>query len=260
MITALPFWGEFGHELMKWQGHLRYLSKTDDIQVYCMLGHSFLYEDFASEVHDTSVTRATSANMWMPVCNADMSHLDNPTIAPSKKICCNPDLPQEFFQYGSKRYGGNFDYEVVVHARKCSRKGDKITGDRSYKHWDELVERLDVDACVGSPDESDYIDGVEDDLRGIPLKTLADVLANTKLLITPSSGVAHFASLCGCPHLVWTDKRKWNVGGIKTTNWNRYKKHWNPFGTECVVIDDEPDPWQPSVDRILRAIEKSELL
>ncbi len=262
MIIAEPFYGELGHHLMKWQGHLRYLSKNNEVHVGCMPGFSFLYEDFAAEIDESHPRpKGKVPNMWKPSDFACEFYLNNTRyIGPTKQICENPNLPQKFIQYGSKRYGGNFDYEVVIHARKCSRSGDSITGDRNYKHWQELVERLGVDACIGSPEESEYIDGVEDDLRGMPLKTLADVLANTKLLISPSSGVAHFASLCGCPHLVWSDKRRWNVGGIKTTNWNRYKKHWNPFNTECVVIDDEPDPWQPSVDRILKSIDKNELL
>lgn len=257
MIIAGPFLGEFGWELMKWQGHLRYLSKTKDIHVNCMLGRDFLYKDFAKEINSNCVS-FREPNMWSP--HHRLMGIPEDSLQPSKKICENPNLPQKFIQYGSKRYGGNFDYEVVIHARKCSRSGDSITGDRDYRHWKELVERLGVEACIGSPEESEYIEGVEDDLRGIPLRALADVLANTKLLISPSSGVVHFASLCDCPHLVWSDKRKWNVGGIKTTNWNRYKKHWNPLNTECVIIDDEPDPWQPSVDRILKAIEKNELL
>jgi len=257
MIIAGPFLGEFGWELMRWQGILRANSKLEKVVIQCTSGHGFLYEDFARHIDD-SFASSLDKNMWFPIPSPKKSVIS--TVSPSKEICCNPDFPQEFIQYGSKRYGGNYDYEVVVHARSCSRKGDEVTGDRNYKRWDKLVERLDVDACIGSPDESEYVEGVEDDLRGIPLRVLADILANTKLLITPSSGVAHFASLCGCPHLVWSDKRKWNVGGIKTTNYNRYHKYWNPLKTECVVIDDEPDPWQPSVDRILRTIEKNELL
>ena len=107
---------------------------------------------------------------------------------------------------------------------------------------------------MGSVEESDYIEGVEDDLRGIPLETLANVLANTKLLVSPSSGLAHFASLCGCPHIVFSDKRRWNLGCKKGTNWTRYKRYWNPFQTECTVLDEHN--WKPPVSRVLKAVEK----
>ena len=255
-MIAGPFLGEWGWALLRWQGHLRWLAESKEVIVRCLNGHSYIYKDFASEVHDTYYHHEEmSPNMWMPT--EESYHL-----MPSKKLCCDPNLKQRFIKYGKKNYSGKFDYDVIIHARNCKRTGDKITGDRTYppEMWEGLVEKLGVSACVGSPEEADYIDGVEHDLRGIPLETLANVLANTKLIIGPSSGVMHFASLCGCPHLVWSDKRKWNLGGRKGTNWTRYMHYWNPFMTACFVIDDEPDPWKPSVGRIMRAIEKNRLL
>lgn len=253
-MIAGPFWGEFGWELLRWQGHLRWLKEqVGHMHVICMPGHRYLYQDFADRI-DANVNRPAGEkpNMWKPVDDFPSN------LLPSKKLCCDPGLKQKFIKYGKKNYSGRYDYDVIIHARNCKREGDKITGDRTYKHWEDLVERLGVNACVGTVDEADCPEGVEHDLRGLPLKTLADVLANTKLLISPCSGLVHFAALCGTPSLVWTDRRKWRVGHIKTTNYNRLKKHWNPFLVPCCVVDDEG--WQPSVDRVMRAIEKNELL
>lgn len=254
MVKAGPFLGEFGWELMKWQGYLRSFMSAEKGTVYCKFGHSFLYKDFAwtIEVTENLPAGVGMPNKWMPTIN-----MPGP-IQPCKRICEDKHLKQKFIKYGKS---DGIWCDVLVHARNCRRAGDNLTGNRRFNpgKWNDLIAslgRANV-GCVGTKEDSDIVPYARD-YRGIPLEQLADLMASSKLIIGPSSGVMHFAALCGLPHLVWTDKRRWNVGGIKTTNWNRYMKHWNPLGTKAVVIDTEG--WHPSVATILRQIEKHQLI
>lgn len=254
MIKSGIFLGEFGWELMKWQGHLRYLMQNERGIVHCQTGHSYLYKDFAKTV-ELEIKTEQERNKWWPYCN-----IPGMTIFPKGKNCGYRHLKQKFIQYGKKDKGLWCD--VLLHNRSCKREfADQLTGDRTYDmdDWTKLIlslGKLRV-AVVGTKEESGTLPWVTDH-RDISLEDLANLMANSKLIIGPSSGIMHYASLCGLPHLVWTDQRRWNVGGIKTTNWNRYMKHWNPLGTKAVVVDTEG--WHPSVETILRQIDKHKLL
>lgn len=247
-MIAGPFFGEFGWELMKWQGYLRYLScNVGEVEVLCQNGHKYLYKDFASKVTEVGAG-FNQPNMWQPAVESN-------NMTPCKKICENYRLPQKFIQYGKKKRGKGYD--ILIHARQCRRDGDKITGNR---YWGDLkfVMLLDmfIEDCsvafIGT--EQDMAFEGANDLRGIPLEQLADVMCSSKVVVGASSGVLHYASLCGTPHVVWTDKRKWNVGGIKTTNYNRYKKWWNPLKTPCSICDE--CNWHPPVDNIAKRINR----
>lgn len=253
-MIAGPFFGEFGHELMVWQAHLRYMARHKEVNVRCLLGHKFLYQDFATNVYERyQRPEGIKPNMYKPV------YIDEKAYLPSHKKWKNKKLEKKFRKYGKK--GSHLGFDVLIHARTAEREGDTITGDRIWprENWEQLIDKLgDVEiGWVGTKKEAAYY-GKGNDMRGVRLDLLADVMANSKLIIGPSSGVMHFASLCGLTHLVWTDQRKWSVQGRKTTNYNRYTKYWNPFGTQAVVVDDKG--WQPSVERILRAIDKNKLL
>ena len=65
----------------------------------------------------------------------------------------------------------------------------------------------------------------------------------------------HLSSLCGTPHVVWTNTAVTAVGNV--TNRERYEKLWNPLGTRVVVVD-QPHGWNPEVEQILEAV-KGEL-
>ena len=257
MISA-PFFSEIGWELLRWQGHIRHIKPES---VYCAEGHEYLYEDFCTPIPCRA--NIVKKDKWKAENHSDRHEgwwdvkFD---IKPSKEICENPNLKQEFFQYGRKRYGGKMEYDILLHHRTAKRKCDKKTGDRTYKHWEELCKHfkgLKI-GWIGTRAESGVPVDIGNDLRGLPLQTVADLCANSKFVMGPSSGIAHFANLCDCKALVWTDKRKWNLGGKKGSNWRRYMTAWNPFKTNNIVLDD--DGWQPSAERVLKAIEKNHLL
>ena len=67
----------------------------------------------------------------------------------------------------------------------------------------------------------------------------------SKLIVGPSSGPMHMASLCGLKHLVWS------------TEYNRvrYERDWNPFKTEVIFHSD--GGWNPNPETIKEIITKT---
>ncbi|MBV9210830.1 MAG: hypothetical protein JOZ52_09395 [Acidobacteria bacterium] len=76
------------------------------------------------------------------------------------------------------------------------------------------------------------------------MSELADVLASSRLILGSSSGVMHFASLCGCPQAVVTAK------GNKI----RYETAWNPLQTPVLIINEEG--WKASPSLVIRRVEE----
>ena len=67
---------------------------------------------------------------------------------------------------------------------------------------------------------------------------------NSKIIVGPSSGPMHLATLSGLKHLVWTTD----------FNISRYTKDWNPFNTDVTLYTEEG--WNPSPIKIKELIEK----
>lgn len=251
------FCGEFGWHLMRWQGIAREtsyrLKKKGVVQktvVGCEEQYSYLYEDFADDFvffNEEIKTR----NMWMannriyPMIDASQSHGFH--LVPTKKICLDPATPQRFKKFGTKHKPTGI---ILLHDRCTNNLG---TGYRNWpsEKWGEIVSRLRGKGygifSIGSLSGANHINGTSDS-RGKDLDALAFLMSCCRLLISPSSGPAHFASLCGCHHVVW-GKRK-NSGLID--NKERYETIWNPFGTKVEFIDS----WNPEVKTVIEKVYK----
>lgn len=169
-------------------------------------------------------------------------------------------LPSKYIKFGVP--DSAMKYDIVMHARSIRVAKDYRDGRRSeqqYKEmrnwpadkWRALADRLVAQGLrlcsIGSRDASIHVPGSVD-LRGITLEQSASVLASSTMCIGPSSGPMHFASLCGCPHLVWTAE----------SNRVRYETFWNPLHTPVrLVICEE---WDPTVDAIFNNIREFKLL
>lgn len=269
ILYAETFVGEFGWMLFCHQAHLRKLSRQyDQVFVGCRQGVEVIYSDFATTFPEDIPSE--ECDMWQckgykhrsceeifnrkphksdrfissqsPVLRYDHTHkLDNqPLFARFKD--------QEFVRYGEKRKGG---YDVVIHARAKSNKVNAGRGS-NYRNWEtqnwdllgQKLKGLRV-CCIGTRRSS--IQPLGDDLRGANLKLVSNILASSKLIVGPSSGVIHLASLCGCPQVTW-----WGDPYDKS-NECRFTKDWNPFGTP-VTAKYIPD-WQPSADCVWKWME-----
>jgi hypothetical protein len=239
------YWvGEFGWEIMAWVPWLRNKAqKTESMTVGCIEGHEYLYSDFASDV--VTIPDTQGKNMWW--CDGNKTHPLKGGIVPSREECMN-DVERKYFRYGKI---GATEKHIYIHARATE---NMRTGSRNWtvEKWGELVDGLshDSDCCIvsiGSMDGAHHIGGTVD-ARGIRLQDLCDLLANGIACIGPSSGPMHLASMCGCPHVVWSDDRKQVIG---CTNKERYETAWNPLNTKCRFIEGKD--WNPSVSKVLNA-------
>jgi ADP-heptose:LPS heptosyltransferase len=157
------------------------------------------------------------------------------------------NFPSEFIKYHED---SDESYDVVIHARNI---GKAAMRNWPNNKWDELTNRLIDDgmgiAAIGAPGQAYVPPGASDRTTWDMKETIA-VICSSKIVIGPSSGPMHLASLCGVKHLVWTHAVKKTA--VRATNRDRYEKIWNPFNTPVCVIDNMD--WNPSVDRVYDAL------
>lgn len=261
ILIAGPWLGEFGYELCKWVPYIRYKVWGDDydqVVIICRSGHEYLYRDFATKyINDNTNGHTTewlidnkSPEIKQETIDDVLKDYDNPQytiIQPSKYIRKNEDV--YFLMYGEIK--NNIEsIDILIHARSTEKYN---TGYRNWpkSRWIEIIKKYPEYkfASIGSKTESDHITKTID-LRGITISKLCGYMKKAKMLLSPSSGPAHLASLCGLPHIVWTNNKIHSVIG-RYTNKDRYKYLWNPFNTLVNVIDTS---WQPSVNEVLERI------
>ena len=251
-----PWIGEFGWELFCWQGHIRRISKNyKKVVVISRPGHKFLYQDFCDEFIEFKTPLNAVVDSWR--CSGiDNNKIRNLTKNIRHDVKLSPVnigflifgdgrmqlsenfKNQEFIKYKSNSLEKHFD--ILIHPR--NRKVGNLRNWNKDK-WEILVNKLSNDykiATIGT-NESIHIEGTED-LRNISIEDTVSVMNRTKLVVGPSSGPMHLASLSGAPHLVWSE----------AYNKNRYLIAWNPFKTPVVFYDKEN--WNPSVNNIYSKI------
>lgn len=258
ILIAGPWLGEYGYELCKWVPYIRYKVWQDDFDhviIICRSGHEYLYKDFAAKFYTDNTAGQTTE--WLidsktpevkqETIDKILQYYDNPQytiIQPSKDIRKNEDV--FYLMYGEIKNAIE-PIDILIHARSTDKYN---TGYRNWpkSRWQEIIKKYPdyKFASIGSIDESIHIPKTID-LRGITINKLCGYMKKARLLLSPSSGPAHLASLCGLPHIVWTDDKVHGVIG-RHTNKDRYKHLWNPFNTLVSVIDTS---WRPSVNDVL---------
>jgi ADP-heptose:LPS heptosyltransferase len=250
-----PFIGEFGWELFGWQGYIRRLSREYDRTIVASRSRNeFLYRDFCSEFvpFDTDINNCAG---WTNYNFQNYAGTLHQRYNPDKVIFVdNPgagidefgELSQEFHPYGQK--DPTIDVDIVIHARNIN-VNDSFKTSRNWPldKWNSVVSRLVHDgvkvASIGLSSSAFLLSRTQN-YMDLDLECLSNVLASAKLALGPSSGPMHFASLCKCPHVVWTS----NQQGLGAENKENYERNWNPFGTRAIVY--EAEGWNPSVTNI----------
>lgn len=255
ILLAGPWVGELGWELFCWQAYIRKLSRNyKKTYVISRPGQAFLYSDFADQYHEfdpksweTSLHRCFnmkanpsellkklqydhyfSGDWEMPIFYDGNEFID-------KEGCF---YSQEFHIY--KPTKDVKKYDIIIHPR------NKTTGSErnwNFNKWQDLVYSLRETysiGCIGNM-EAFKISGA-DDLRGIPLEDTVSYIGNCKLVVGPSSGPMHLASLCNKKHLVWSTE----------VNRLRYESVWNPFNTELKFVSE--GDWDPDVSLIEKSV------
>ena len=252
ILAAGPWIGEFGHELFSWQCYLRTLSKNyDKVIISSRSGHEILYHDFCNQYipFDSNLNNCSCVRNYKTKYDSsvfsNISYTD--IIKPTSKWSISPT----YISYGN--YNSTKKYDIVIHARNIKMDNApnqtdikyKESRNWSYENWIIIIDYLkkrNLKCCVVGRKESAFsFDGI-DNLLNLSLSELADILKNSRLIIGPSSGPMHFASLCNCQQIVWTS----------SVNVNKYKKNWNPFKTPVTIIIDEN--WNPKPKKIIDSI------
>lgn len=255
---------EFGWETAIWQAKVRYLrSQTQKLIVATTAGREALYERCGVDqfvVHNVPMVR----DVWRPVMIYDhdawrrhgdaLRRVTHSTPGTRRITAGNTSVARfsAYIRYGEGTPKSNY---VVLHARnRAATTAHARRHNWPKQKWDKLAAALLADGipvvAIGTPEEALLPAGAED-ARGIPLEDTIKLLAGAQLVAGPSSGPLHLASLCGTPHVVWTD-RAYN-GSIGATNRVRYENLWNPLRTPCVVLDT---PETTTTEAILAAIRK----
>ena len=261
LLIAGPWVGEFGWELFAWQAYVRALSRHfPRTLIVCRKTSEALYEDFATDFLSISPQGSSADSFFMH--GVDMEHLllkilkahgkdflnQNSTIFMPRRIGWPPhthytesfklgdyNIAPEYITYGQKT---TTQYDYVFHIRHRElRKEDNW----DIRKWEKLLELLNVSpekvACVGTHNEALHLEGTKD-LRGADTSDVLNVIRNAKCTFGPSSGPMHLASLCGCPHVVWSGPQ----------NQERYSQTWNPLGTPTLFLSEFD--WHPSPDYV----------
>ena len=263
-LIAGPWVGEFGWELFAWQAYVRSLSRNfDKVAILCRESSKEIYSDFTDEyifieadgMADSFFMHGVNSDSILREAMIDSKHLltKSTTIFKPRRIGMPPfthytspisigkwNIKPEYIKFGKK---GTPKYDYVFHARNRElRKEDNW----NVSKWNKLLELLPKNsrvASIGTKQESHAINGT-DDLRGASLSEVFDALRNAKCAFGPSSGPMHLASLCGCPHVVWSIQ----------SNQKRYLDNWNPLKTP--VLFDSKYKWHPSAEYIYEQYRK----
>jgi ADP-heptose:LPS heptosyltransferase len=208
VLFAGPWVGEFGWELMHWQGFLRKLSRAyRKTVVCCPAGHEALYADFATETLAHDLRGTAECNVLRDIQNPEERERIRRLIPEDcdhlEPLGYQPFSRQEFVRFGKPHSG--LEVDVLFHPR-----GRVFGADRNWSadRWHRLIALLRGRGlrlgCLGLraatlPLEGDFLD-----LRDKPLSETLDIIASARAVLGPSSGPMHLASLCGPPHVVWT--------------------------------------------------------
>jgi hypothetical protein len=254
---------EFGWELMEWQGYVRSMARDyKKVVISSTDGFFPIYSDMKPIYIPHRIRGSRDCHRMRPgsIENRDevlrvRAEIDETALRlrrkgykihriasiPVKKDRAvgmrRPIERQKFIKYGIATCIDD-PFDMIIHAR--NRRERYPSGGANYPldRWNvvlgELSKRgLTKIAAVGTKDAAFAPAGTVD-LRGIPLDNLMNHMAAAKIVIGPSSGPMHLASLCKTPHMVWATSRRQEV--IQRRNRDRYLSYWNPFKTPVEIV------------------------
>lgn len=272
VLVAGPCISELGWEICEWQGYIRKLAQSHDKVVVCSTaGHLPLYADMHPIFIPHHIVGRRDCHRMRPgsITNPDemlrVRHILDETVIKLKKEgytvtridpistrgdavgTRHPIEQQDFVKYGDPSRVLQ-PYPIVIHAR-ARRDNSSFTGDNyPEKQWTMVLAALAANgfsrvAAIGTLNASIAPVG-STDCRGQDLRDTMDVMAAARVVVGPSSGPMHLASLCQTAHVVWTGRRQ--QPAIEANNKVRYKQLWNPFKTPVhVIINSERSTLPP---------------
>jgi hypothetical protein len=248
-----PYAGEFGPELMQFQGYVRARRRYyKEVHVLTYPGREYLYEGCHVHAHDINLK---NAGYWY----GKLSPAEASAAARSKAIelgLKNYDIFDTSLlctQYHKRLFWSQEfrllqepplvrkPYDIVFHFRAVRKVGPDPLKNYPPPLADELAQRcieggLSV-ACVGHPDYS-YCAAGCDDHRYADLRKTVAAISSAQAGVGEASGGMHLVNACGKPSIIWGEGQ-WRIDPAL---------RWNPFRVPIYVITNES--WLPAPEEI----------
>ncbi len=256
-LLAGPYAGEFGYELMQWQGFIRALRpRYQRVHVLTYPGRDYLYEDCQVHYHDIDLKSAgygygrlsPAGARAMANTKAAEIGLTDYDIFDTSLLCTRYHKMllgrQEFRLLNEPPVGGRI-YDVAFHFRSVQKEGPDLAKNYDSTRADNLAalclaKGLSV-ICVGHPAYSYCAKGCED-MRRVDLRESVAAICSARAMAGENSGATHLANLCGKPTILWANDQ-WRID---------YSLRWNPFRVPIYIAAN--NTFLPEPSRVLEAI------
>jgi len=271
-LIVAPYVGEFGWELMNWQGRVRYLARRGGFEKIVVCARPDRRPLYVEPRTPGRIVFCPLPAVELPGRANDDHRVDDEgrALSPAKlrrvvedmvsQACvavgiCIDDSEMLMPGYRSEIRPTTRAHQCITNLRlPCDLATDvvlipRLRGlaserNRPESWWLKLGEQLRSRGLV--------VEAYEPRLDRAILQ-----LSRARLAIGASTGGLHLASLCGCPHYVWGSGAECRWTSMQITNRQRYETVWNPLGTRCRY--DECG-WEPSmghvVDQTRRALDE----
>ena len=259
-LFAGPYAGEFGYELMQWQGFIRARRAAyEQVHVLTYPGRDYLYEGCQVHYHNIDLK---SAGYWYgrlgPVELRQMADARAAEIGLKDYDLFNPSLlctryhkmlfwKQNFRLLEEPRLSEKF-YDVLFHFRSVQKDGPDHVKNYSPELADELVQRcLDqglMVGCYGHPAYAYCPKGCAD-LRNVDMRQTVAAISSARAAVGEASGGMHLANACGKPTIIWGDGQ-WRIAPAL---------RWNPFRVPIYVVTITS--WRPTPEVVCRFVVQS---
>jgi len=272
MLIAAPYLGEFGWELLNWQGRVRWEAVHggyDRVAVCATPDRRPLYEAAGPALPDGRLVFCPVAQLDPPGAASEDHRIDEAgrpiaadrlravAEAAARSACREAGLDCGDAVILTPGYTGGLwpttsEHQVFAELRQPAAlttdvllvpRRRELAPERNLAEswWEDLAGELRQA-------------GLRVEMYEPPLEEAIRRISRSRLAAGASTGGLHLASLCRCPHYVWGSgpESRWTRLGI--TNRQRYETIWNPLGTACRY--DECG-WRPAVPRVRDAICRS---
>lgn len=258
-LFAGPYVGEFGWELMQWQGFVRARRRHyDQVHVMSYPGRDYLYEgchvhhhgvDLKTAGYRYGVMSRDKARQMVEEKAGEIGLKDYDVFRPAL-LCTRYHKAiwgQEFrlFQEPPLSETG---YDVVFHFRAVQKEGPDVYKNYSPALADEVTKRCLNQgmrlACIGHPSYS-YCPADCEDYRSFDLRQTVAAISSARAVAGENSGPMHLANLCGKPTILWAE-HQWRIN---------FSLRWNPFRVPIYVAANNTS--QPSPEILCGTIESA---
>jgi ADP-heptose:LPS heptosyltransferase len=253
--------GEFGWELMQWQGFVRARrSYYEQVHVLTYPGRKYLYESCHVHEHEIDIKSAgyqyglLSPDRARQMVERKASEVGLKDYDVFHTSLVATRYHKAFWKQDFRLFEEpplvSTSYDIVFHFRALRKEGHDQDKNYPPALADELVKRcLDRGisvACIGHPHYS-YCPPDCEDYRSVELRQTVVAISSAHAVAGENSGPMHLANLCGKPTIVWAQDQ-WRID---------YSLRWNPFRVPIYIATNTMCRPAPELvcSAIVRALE-----